>query len=396
MSEAHTGVTAGPRPSPSYADEGSRIAATNAAAARTGGILQVEWAEEIEPHLNSLWLIKKTLPQQGLALIYGHPGSGKSFLAIDLAMHVALGWDWNGLRTRRGVVVYVAAEGQKGLRNRIVAFKRHHNLAGPIPLALIPTPIDLYESAQDQAALRDAVRAAAARYGRDPALIVVDTISKTIGAGKENTDDLATYVANCGALASTFECCVLPVHHRPKDAESTEPRGHGSLKGGVDTVILVEAGKPKRARVTKQKDDEERELLLFNLQPIELGMDDDGDTVSSCVVQPTLDRFVEASPIAKKLAAIKSPSYRVVYDQLGKAIEAEGVPPPQVIPADLLGHFVGKVVDLQTFSDRSVAALRTATDTKPDSARKTFDRARSKLQAIGLIGIYEDFAWLAV
>lgn len=355
--------------------------------------LQIEWAEEIEPHLNSLWLIKKTLPQQGLALIYGHPGSGKSFLAIDIAMHVALGWEWNGLRTRHGSVVYIGAEGQKGLRNRIVAFRRQHKIEGAIPLGFIPTPIDLYDSQADMAALRGQIRATAERYGQPPALIVVDTISKTIGVGKENTDDLAVYVANCGALASTFECCVLPVHHRPKDAESTEPRGHGSLKGGVDTVILVEAGKPKRARITKQKDDEERELLLFNLQPIELGTDDDGDPVSSCIVAPTLDRFVEENPTARKLAKL-TPNYRVVYDQLGKAIEAEGSSPPASIPADLLGQWVGKVVDLKTFSDRSISALRTASDTKPDTARKTFERARTKLQALELIGVYEDFAWL--
>lgn len=355
--------------------------------------LRIEWAEEIQPHLSSLWLIKKTLPQQGLALIYGHPGSGKSFLAIDIALHVALGWDWNGLRTRRGCVVYVGAEGQKGLRNRIVAFRQHHKIEGRIPLGLISTPIDLYDSAADIAALRDNVRATVERYGQPPALIVVDTISKTIGAGKENTDDLAVYVANCGALASSFECCVLPVHHRPKDSDSSEPRGHGSLKGGVDTVILVEAGKPKRARITKQKDDEERELLLFNLQPVELGNDDDGEAVSSCVITPTLDRFVEESPVARKLAKL-TPNYRIVYDQLGKAIEAEGIIPPQSIPADLLGQWVGKVVDLRTFSDRSISALRTATDTQADSARKTFDRARAKLQAIELIGIYEEFAWL--
>ncbi|WP_341632087.1 AAA family ATPase [Sphingomonas agri] len=387
---------AGPQPFGPIEEKasGERALRNAAPSARATGVLQVEWAEEIEPHLNSLWLIKKTLPQQGLALIYGHPGSGKSFLAIDFAMHVALGWNWNGLRTRRGVVVYVAAEGQKGLRNRIVAFKRHYGLAGPIPLALIPTPIDLYNSAADQAALCDAVRAAAARYEEPPALIVVDTISKTIGAGKENTDDLAVYVANCGALASAFECCVIPVHHRPKDAESTEPRGHGSLKGGMDTVILVEGGKPKRARITKQKDDEERELLLFNLQPIELGSDDDGDAVSSCVITPTLDRFVEESPVARKLGKL-SPNYRVVYDQLGKAIEAAGVAPPAGIPADLLGRFVGKVVHLSVFSDRAISALRTAADTQPDSARKTFNRARSKLQAIGLIGVFDQFAWLA-
>ena len=377
---------------------------------RSPGLLQVEWAEEIEPHLNSLWLIKKTLPQQGLALIYGHPGSGKSFLAIDLAMHVALGWDWNGLRTRRGVVVYVGAEGQKGLRNRIVAFKRHHGISGPIPLALIPTPIDLYNSAADRAALSNAVRAAATRYGDAPALIVVDTLSKTLGAGKENTDDLAVYVANCGALAAEFECCVLPVHHRPKDAESTEPRGHGSLKGGVDTVVLVEAGKTKRARITKQKDDEERELLMFNLQPIELGNDDDGDPVTSCVIVPTFVATDEGvSEFDRKVARLPAGPH-LVYSQLTELLEQAEVAIPSGIPDDEINRGrVGKVADLAAWRDKAIAASGTldvpaivpanatsgtCRDKNRDTAKKAFNRALIRLRNDGIVRVWEQWAWI--
>jgi hypothetical protein len=133
--------------------------------------------------------------------------------------------------------------------------------------------------------------------------------------------------------------------------------------------------------------------LLFNLQRFELGIDDDGEPVSSCIVEPTVDAFVESSPAGRKIATL-SANYRIVYDQLGKAIEAEGIVPPSWIPPDLIGKWVGKGVNLRTFSDRSIAALRTETDTKRDSTRRTFERARAKLQALGLIGIYEDFAWL--
>jgi hypothetical protein len=357
------------------------------------GALPIEWAEEIEASLDSLWLIKKTLPQEGLALIYGHPGSGKSFLAIDLAMHVALGWEWNGLKTNEGVVVYVAAEGQRGLKNRIVAFRRHHEIEGPIPLAVIAAPIDLHDPLADRRKLAAAVRTAAERYGKRPALIVVDTISKTLGAGKENTDDLAVYVANCGALAAEFGCCVLPVHHRPKDAESTEPRGHSSLKGGMDTVILVETGKPKRARITKQKDDEERHLIYFNLLPVTLGYDGDGDPVSSCVVEISTDAEVIPTNQALQKIAKLAPNYRIVWNELGKAVEAEGVAPPTDLPEGTLGHFVAKVVDLDAFSDRAISALRTGSDISTDSAGRTFRRAREKLQSLELIGVFDRWAW---
>lgn len=241
-----------------------------------------------------------------------------------------------------------------------------------------------------------AVRIAAERYGLPPGLIVLDTLSKTLGAGKENTDDLALYVANCGAIAAEFGCCVLPVHHRPKDAESTEPRGHGSLKAGADTVILVEAGNPKRARITKQKDDEERELLLFDLQRVELGVDDEGDPVTSCVVAPTLvDSNVSGNKLQQKVMSL-APNYRIVFAQIGRAIEAEGVPVPADIPDGMIDkQWVGKVVSLRTVSDRCIAALRTGSDTKPDTARRTFERALKSLQSKEIVGVWEEWAWIA-
>lgn len=359
--------------------------------------LPIEWGEEIEPRLNNLWLVKKTLPQQGLALIFGHPGSGKSFLAIDLAMHVAIGRDWNGAQTRKGVVVYVAAEGQNGLKNRIVAFRRHYALTGSLPLALIPVPIDLHDPAADRAKLARAVRVAAERYGEAVALIVLDTISKTMGAGKENTDDLAVYVANCDWLAAEFRCCVLAVHHRPKDSDSSEPRGHGSLKAGVDTIILVEAGKPKRAKITKQKDGEERDLVLFNLQPVELGVDDEGDMVTSCIVVPTLTDLGGggSDKFQQKINALK-PNHKIIFDELRKAIGSDGVIPPDDIPDDRLNrNRVGKVVSFRTFSDSAISTLRTATDTNPDTPRRTFDRAKLALQAKEIIGVWEEWVWIA-
>ena len=357
--------------------------------------LPIEWGEEIEPQLSGLWLIKRFLTQSGLALIYGHPGSGKSFLAIDIAMHVALGWEWNGRLTKKGLVVYIGAEGQNGLRNRIVAFRRQHGLKGPLPFALIPCPVDLQAAGADTPRVADAVHLAVQRYGEKPALIVVDTISKTFGAGKENTDDMATYVANCGRLAAEFNCCVMPVHHRPKDAESTEPRGHGSLKGGVDTVILVEAGKTKKATVTKQKDAPDGDQVLFNLLPVDLGSDEDGELVTSCIVQPTgIDSNVPTDP-RRRLIQKLSDRQRIVYTQIGEAVTAHGVAVPEAIPIDVIDrNRVGKVVSLNVFSDRSISALRTSSDGKPDSARRSFERARDKLQSLEIIKIWEDWAWL--
>jgi hypothetical protein len=357
--------------------------------------LPVEWCEEIEPQLEGLWLVKRLLPQVGLALLYGHPGCGKTFLGLDLSMHCALGWPWNGRAVRKGLVVYVAAEGQRGLKNRIYAFRQHHRIDGPIPLALIPAPIDLQAPDADRARLAATIQIAAKRYGEPPVLIAVDTISKTFGAGKENTDDMALFVANCGWLASEFACCLLAIHHRPKNAESSEPRGHSSLKGGLDTVVLVEGGPTKRATVTKQRDADAGEAILFNLRSVDLGVDEDGEPVTTCVVEPTdIDLSPSVDPFARAVAKL-SPGARLVYDELGEILKAEGTAVPDAIPdAEIDRSRVAKVASLEAWRDKSISAAGTASGHSRDTGKRTFNRHLESLRSKGIVRVWNEWAWI--
>jgi len=357
--------------------------------------LPVEWLVDIEPQLTGLWLVKRLLPAQGLALIYGHPGSGKSFFALDLAMHVALGWDWARRRVKPGLVIYIGAEGVAGLRNRLVAFRRHYEIEDRIPFALIPTPIDMQDPNADTKRLAETIRAAARDCGDEPAMVVIDTLSKTFGAGKENTDDMATYVANCQRIASEFQCLVVPVHHRPKDAESTEPRGHGSLKGGVDTVILIEAGKVKSAEVTKQKDGEIGERIHFTLHPVELGNDEDGDAVTSCIVQ--LSDAAPAAPYDPYRAAISklSAGNRLIMEQLGELLETAGVAPPSEIPdAEIDRRWVTRVAPFTAWRDKCLSGSGTTAGQERDTLKRAFNRGVKQLQLSKIVRVWNDWAWL--
>lgn len=351
--------------------------------------LPTEWFADIEPRLSGFWLVKRVLPSAGLALIYGHPGSGKSFLALDFAFHVALGWQWNSRPVKQGLVVYVGAEGANGLRNRIVAFKREHNLDGQaVPLVMIPSPINLQDPHADLPRLVIEIREAAALSGAEPALIVIDTVSKTFGAGKENTDDMALYVANCQRIASEFGACVMPIHHRPKDSENETPRGHGSLLGGVDTVLLVETGKPKRARITKQKDGEEGELFAFNLQSVHLGEDEDGEPVTSCVVE-----MVEPPAIVTKNGKRLSAGQTIVLAALQRAITDAGKEAPAGIPIDILkSGLVSRVASVSAWRHQARSTMA-GPDTKPDSVDRQFRRHQEALQSFGVVQVWEGFAW---
>lgn len=249
--------------------------------------LPYERAGDAEPVLDGVWRIKKVIPRVGTGVAYGHSGSGKTFFVIDLMCHVASAALWNGHLVDRGLVVYLAAEGGVMVRNRLAAARSAGKFGSGDPFVFIPVMIDLQAPDGGLNDLIASVQHAANSEGAAPAVIVVDTISKTFGSGKENTDDMAAYVANLGRLSEAFQCFVLAVHHRPKDAESRDLRGHSSLRAGVDTVILIEGqGDDLRmATIVKQKDGEEGLHWRFALDPYVLGADEDGEDVTTRLVR---------------------------------------------------------------------------------------------------------------
>lgn len=355
--------------------------------------LPLEWFEDLEPQLHGLWLMKGLLPAQGICIVHGHPGSGKTFLALTWAMYVALGWEWQGRKVKQGLVVYLSAEGQRGLKNRIAAFKQHHNVT-KAPVAIIPVAIDMQAVDADVNRLIEAVKAAEEHYGEQAAMVVIDTVSKTFGAGKENTDDMVSYVSNCERVAVQFECLTVAIHHRPKDAESEDPRGHSSLKGGSETVILIEAGETKKARVSKQKDGEDGLEMLFKLKVIDLGLDEDGEKVTSCIVEDAQmaaqPRFDEPEAKVQRMPD----NYRRVLQVLDDTAITSGMYPPQDIPESQINRMkVGKVVSFEDWRELYLKTAGQDPDTKPDTLSKTFRRALTRLQNDGIVKVYGEYAW---
>jgi len=358
------------------------------------------WADDIAPQLNGQWLIKGLLPSNGLALVYGSPGSGKSFLTVDFAMNVALARAWRGRKTLGGLVIYIAAEGATGLKNRIAAWKIHHRVTEIVPLVMVTTAIDLGNANNgDLDRLRALIDAAVIKAELPLALLVIDTLSKTFGGGDENGSDMAAYVANCGRLASDYACCTMPVHHRPKNVENVTPRGHGSLTGGVDTILLVSDQGGcigyKQVEVTKQKEGETGELIGVHLLVVELGVDDDGDTVTSCVVEEA--DAAGLKPVGK-VGPKKSPysdNQQLAIKALKAAIKQHGTPPPDGIPAAMLAS--GAVHDVVTKGAWLEAYLAAGggDDKTPESAKSGFYRIATDPEARNATGQHLGVVWVA-
>lgn len=268
------------------------------------------------------WLVKRMLPRQGVGAFYGASQSFKSFLVSDLALYVALGWEWAGRRVTQAPAVYIAAEGAAGLRKRKVGFERSHgDLPATVPFYLISAAPNLGTEQGDLAALIAAIEA----EGVAPGLIVVDTLAQALGAGDENGGGMITFVANATALANHFRAFVLIVHHVGL-GDDKRMRGHSSLIGAVDAQILCERREGELSTtltLQKLKDEESRVKLAAHLSRVVIGQDEDGEDVSTLIV----DRIEEVDAAPKATAPRSIPaSQRLFMEVVEHAIDEAGEP----------------------------------------------------------------------
>ncbi|WP_298128228.1 AAA family ATPase [Brevundimonas sp.] len=233
------------------------------------------------------WRVKGLLPTTGLAAIYGPSGSGKSFLALDLAFAIASGEDWFGRRSVRCPVTFVMLEGEAGLHNRVVAWEKHHGKSTPTDFAAIVQPFGLMVD-QDLADLGCVLP--------DDGVVIIDTLNRAAPAADENSSaDMGKILHGAKRLQEVTGGLVVLIHHTGKDT-SKGLRGHSSLYAALDAGVEVERTAAGRSwRVGKAKDGEDGTSVPFVLRRIVLEVDMDGDDVSSCVVDRDGDNLCPPS-----------------------------------------------------------------------------------------------------
>ena len=212
------------------------------------------------------WLVHNLLGAGDASAFYGVPGCGKSVLVEDLALNVAAGHEWQGRETKRGAVLYVALERKKLVERRAIAFRNKHQIED-IPFAIIGGIHD-FRLPQTAAAIVEAVLELGDETGEMAALIVIDTISRALAGGDENSPkDMGAIVAATSRLQET-QAHILWVHHMPQDG-AERLRGHGALLGAMDTTVHVErlSDNVRCATVMKANDSEEGEQVPVENAP---------------------------------------------------------------------------------------------------------------------------------
>lgn len=246
---------------------------------------------------NQPYVVKGWLLAGQISMIVGPSNVGKSFLALDIAHHTALGKSWHGRRVNGGEVLYIAAEGGGTFQNRVAAINQAAERAGDdltdSRLWLLANPVTLTGAETDAAALVGAVKGLQSERGAgDFRLIVVDTMSRAMGAADENAaKDINDLICNLEALRDGTGAHILLVHHSGKDA-SKGARGHSSLRAAVDTEIIISRDSETdliAAKIDKQRDGLTGATFRYRLLVEDLGEDADGDRVTSCIVMHVKD-----------------------------------------------------------------------------------------------------------
>jgi hypothetical protein len=282
------------------------------------------------------WLVKRIIPDAGIGAIFGDSGTFKSFLTLDLMAHVSNGKEWFGNRVRAAPAVYVPFEGQGGIPNRVKAWRlaeaARQNpgmLLSVIPpddvrtnISVIMEPINLREQAD-----RDRLVATLTESGWAGGVLCVDTLAHASAGIDENSSAMAEMISIFRDLQLRLGGVILLIHHSGKDS-SRGMRGWSGLHAAMDFVIECQRDKDDPALVAefvlaKVKDGSTGARTKFRLEVVQIGVDEDGDYMSSLVVCPASAEAAPdtENPFKRDRSAEDADDEQFVWDWVKRAVE---------------------------------------------------------------------------
>lgn len=311
------------------------------------------------------WIVDKLVPQAEIAIMYGGSGAGKSFLALDLSFAVATGYTWFNECSKKGPVVWIAAEAAGTMRNRSKAYAQARGVQlDTVDLHVIEQTLSLMD--KDDARVLTEVLAET-----KPQMIVVDTLAAASGGANENSgEDMNQVLNHCRKLHAATGALVLLIHHSGKDA-SKGARGWSGLRAACDAEfeVVYDGKSPIRTmKVTKQRDAEDGAVMPFKLLPVPLGFEDD----SSCVIE-YLDDVVLDENAKKRLGGNQKIVFESVYEL-----------------ASGLGDDEFTTVPLHKVYDKAAAVMPPPAKGQRDRRSEYIRRAVSQLHEKGFVTIFED------
>lgn len=317
------------------------------------------------------WIVKDFLPHAQLGVLFGESGSGKTFASYDLCAAVCRGIEWNGKRVTKGRVLYVVAEGVAGFVNRIKAYCHQQGInPSDVDMDVIS---DLTPNLLEPAQITDLIKDIKQREPYD--LIVMDTFAQVMPGANENSgEDVGKALAECKRIHRHTGAMVLLVHHSGKDA-SKGARGWSGLRAAADVELeVLRSDELRSISVTKLKDGQDGANIGFKLHTVILGEDEDGDDITSCIVE-----YTNTGRATREKGATIGPKERQILMVLN----------------EVFGLGVDSKVPVQELIEGVAAQLAPPVDGKRDNRKRDVTRCLDSLSAKNYVFIEDGMVTLS-
>ena len=328
-------------------------------------------------------LIKNHLPASGVVITGGQSGAGKTFISIHKTICLATAMPYFGHKiVERVGTAYIAAEGRGAINNRFAAALAKHSITDNLPIAWIRQLPDFASADGIKLFIRqmkELDRRFCGDFGLRLGHITLDTVAAGFAMKDEDDNSEATRVCNImRRIGQDTEALFNAVHHYGKNPESGL-RGASAWKGSADVIegVLADidplSGKASNRELvcTKSRDGEQGPMSAFELQFVELGLDEDNEIYGSCCVVPGEgeSRFDKTATPNKGQRAISAAIHEVL-NSIGQII---------VPRADMAPVKAAKVIDVRKEFDRFYVVADDDPLKAADAKRMAFKRALDKL-----------------
>ena len=294
------------------------------------------------------WLIAQIFGIGDIGMMFGPPGSGKSFIAIDLILAACAGKQWAGrfAVARPLTVAYCAGEGVSGLPQRFAAAAQHYGVDDLPNFSFFDSAPQLFMPERGSSATAETIErfiaewqhpqhaGAAAPTGRPLDLLIVDTLhSASVGADENSAQDMGRILQAIKSAARELGCAALLIHHSNK--AGTGERGSSALRGAMDFMIEVKPAAGKFAiACAKLKDGAAWKPQTFDLvelgdsarvwwdEPREGGASAGSKAADKDALLTELQRYPSQRFTVKQLAAVIAKSDNYTRNLLAELVDA--------------------------------------------------------------------------
>jgi hypothetical protein len=188
-----------------------------------------------------------------LNIVYGAPGTLKSFILADLCACAAAGQDWlppapwrpdltKSFPTKQAPTMWLDFDnGRRRTHDRFGALGRARDLPPDLPLTYYSMPSP-WLNANDKTSMGELINRVNDLGAK---LVCIDNLGVVSGDAEENSSEMAQVMSFFRQLAEDTEAAVVLIHHQRKTGiavgrSGDALRGHSSIEAALDLALMIE------------------------------------------------------------------------------------------------------------------------------------------------------------